>query len=121
MYRSLLEPDVVTSVLTSDPLAPDAADIPALDAAVTRATDRRAVAVSVVNRHPDAAVACRLAIKGLPANAPIEWTVLVGDSPDAYNDVAHAARIVPQTRRVTPASGTITLPPHSVSVLTVGA
>ena len=44
-------------------------------------------------------------------------TTLSGDSTDAYNDVAHPERVMPETRKLTLEGGMLQVPPHSVSIL----
>jgi alpha-L-arabinofuranosidase len=43
--------------------------------------------------------------------------VLRGDSPDAFNDVEHPDRVVPERVRLDVSSGELRLPPHSVTVV----
>ena len=47
-------------------------------------------------------------------------TILAGDSPDAFNDVEHPMRVVPQKVELTADdAGAVTLPPHSLTILEV--
>lgn len=66
---------------------------------------------------PDAAVACRLALNGVPRQRPLSRTVLSGEGPDAYNDIGSPDRVVPETRQIAPAETMVTLPPHSVTIV----
>ena len=51
---------------------------------------------------------------------PLSWnTVLAGDSPDAYNEVARPNRVTPQMVDLALTSGHLALPPHSVTILEV--
>jgi alpha-N-arabinofuranosidase len=119
MYRDLLQANVVETRVQSDALEAGS-DVMALDGVVTRSDEGGTVAIAVVNRHPSDEAACRLTLSGFrPRRASL--TSLVGDSPDAYNDVATPDRVVPETRTVDLSAGTVTLAPHSVNVLVAEA
>ena len=118
MYSDLLEAEVVECQVSSDPLKIEQESVACIDAVVTRSADRKRLAACVVNRHPSLAASVALEVGG--PQRSVRTTTLSGDSPDAYNDVAHPARVVPQTREVAAGSGRIELPPHSVSVVQWG-
>ena len=115
MYSDLLQPEVVNSEISSDPLKIDQDSVNSLDAVVTTSADRKRLAIAVVNRNPNRSAALQLHVGGDGGKA--RMTVLSGDSPDAYNDVAHPARVEPQAHELGPIAGPIELPPHSISVL----
>jgi alpha-N-arabinofuranosidase len=117
MYSDLLEPEVADSETSSDLLKIEQQSVQSLDAVLTRSADRKRVAISVVNRHPSLAAAFELQLRGSDSPGRIKMTVLSGDSPDAFNDVSHPARVVPQQRELGPVTGAIELPPHSISIL----
>jgi len=48
-----------------------------------------------------------------------EATILAGDSPDAFNDVEHPNRVVPEQTRLTFNNGVAKLPPHSLTIVRV--
>jgi alpha-L-arabinofuranosidase len=54
-------------------------------------------------------------------NAPLDGTyaaiILAGDSPEAYNDIEHPARVVPEPRQLTFNRGVVNLAPHSLTVV----
>ena len=50
-----------------------------------------------------------------PENGSV--TILAGDSPQAYNDVAHPNRVVPETHDLAIGNATLELPPHSIAIL----
>lgn len=115
MYRGLMESNAVETRVSSDPLD-GTDDVSTIDAVATRSDDGRDAALAIVNRHASAAVVCQLAVTGLPSR-PLTATVLAGDSPDAYNDVTSPDRVVPESRRVTLSDGTLSVPPHSVTIV----
>ena len=43
--------------------------------------------------------------------------VLAGDSPEAFNDVEHPTRVVPEKMKLTFKKGIANLPPHSLTIL----
>ena len=46
-----------------------------------------------------------------------EATILVGDSPDAYNDVEHPERVVPEKTQLAFKQGVVRLPPFSLTIV----
>ncbi len=119
MYSDLLQPNVaagrvVAEPLAVEPLAVDQAAVATLDAVATCGDDRRRWAVALVNRHPERPARWRLDVGGAIQRAQL--TILSGDSPDAFNDVQHPNRVVPETRELALGDAPLELPPHSVAV-----
>ncbi len=119
MYRDLLAPRMAESAVSCGSFQHADAGVPVLDAVVTCSEDRGSAAVALVNRHPNAVVTCRPVLKGLKGTPQVRVTTLSGDSPDAYNDVGNPNRVAPETRRLARWDGSIALPPHSVSVVSL--
>jgi alpha-L-arabinofuranosidase len=117
MYAGLLEPDVLTSAVSSERLKSGDRAVAAFDAVATCSKDRKRFAVAVVNRHPDASVECRLRVGDAAPGGRAKMTLLAGDSPDAYNDIARADRVAPEVREWTLRNGAVQLPPHCVSIV----
>jgi alpha-L-arabinofuranosidase len=115
MFATLLGERVLASTATSADL--DGGTVPVVDtlATVHDAGDR--VSVVLVNRDPAADVRCTLTLGGHAPTGTLDATVLAGDGPDAYNDVATPARVAPERVRVEVRDGVVHLPPHSVTVL----
>jgi alpha-N-arabinofuranosidase len=121
MYSDLLQPNVIETRIVSDPLHVDQKTVQALDAVTTCSDDRKQVAIALVNRHPEAPARWHINL-GNPVNRDkTRVTVLSGDSPDAYNDVTHPARVVPQVIPWKPDAPHLELPPHSIAVLQYSA
>ncbi len=121
MYSDLLLPNVLSSQVSSDLLNVDKDTVPVIDAVVTRSDDQKRLAVALINRHPQTAARLKLTL-GSPVNpAGARVTILSGDSPDAYNDVARPDRVVPETRTLMLSDGLIELPPHSVAITQFGS
>jgi alpha-N-arabinofuranosidase len=121
MYSDLLQPNVLETRIVSDPLHVDQKTVQALDAVTTCSDDRNQVAIALVNRHPEAPARWHINL-GNPVNRDkTRVTVLSGDSPDAYNDVTHPARVVPQVIPWKPDAPHLELPPHSIAVLQYSA
>ena len=120
LYANRLLPKAVASDTVCDRLACGRRSVKVLDAAVT--TDGSGHwAIAVVNKDPANARSFGLdfASMGIAAPKNVEAEILAGDSPDAYNDVGAENRVIPQ-KRLLPVSrsGAVSLPPHSVTVLT---
>lgn len=120
MFRDLIESHVVPASVESAMLQHEGESIATLDATVTRNEKGTAVAIAMVNRHPDASITCQLALAGLPIGGQVTLTTLTGDSADASNDVDTPDRVTPETLRVARLDEPVTLPPHSVTIIHVG-
>ena len=96
-------------------------DVPYLDAAVTRNNDTNAVNLIVVSTHKEHGVDCEIDLPGVQLEETAALATVGADSADSYNDVDHPNDVrltvgqvdVPSSRFV------VTLPAHSVSVLTL--
>ena len=96
--------------------------IEAVDAVATLAPSSAAIAVAFVNRDPKRAVALEVEVVGAAPPAGARLRTLAGDDKDAYNDVECPDNVGVKTGESTlgpDGSVTVTLPPHSVSVLTL--
>ena len=116
MYSDLLQPHVVECLIAAPPLKTDEKTVAALDAVVTRSQDGKQLAIALVNRHPSASVRWKLNLHNFSPRKAVELTILSGDSPDEYNDIAHPNRVVPHTTHVNADAPYVELPPHSVSI-----
>jgi alpha-L-arabinofuranosidase len=119
MYSDLLQPNVVQTRVVCDGLHVDQKTVPALDAVATCSDDRKQAAIALINRHPDAPARWKMNIRNTISGERTRITVLSGDSPDAYNDVARPNRVVPQSIESSPSAGYLELPPHSVAVVQI--
>jgi len=119
LYADQLEPNVAPARIECEALRSGGKSVAMIDAVLTRSGDGKRLAIAMVNRHPEKAAACRLAIGGLAGGAKVSATVLAGDSVDAYNDVKRPDRVVPESREWALKGGEIELPPHSVTIARV--
>ena len=119
MYANLLAANVADSFVSSDPFAQGEASIPALDALVTCDDSRRAWKLALVNRHPTQPLRCRVSLAGRLLQGDCPAVLLSGDSVDAYNDVNAPDRVIPQEAVLPLVDGAVTLPPHTLAVLTL--
>ena len=53
-------------------------------------------------------------IDGRPLEGTFKASVLLGDSPDAYNDIAHPDRVIPKKFKIKFVNGMANLPTHSI-------
>ncbi|MFX0103556.1 MAG: alpha-L-arabinofuranosidase C-terminal domain-containing protein, partial [Candidatus Hodarchaeota archaeon] len=86
--------------------------VPVVDAVATTDPEGTILTFALVNKHPNQAVECDLGIPNLPDE--VEGMILEGDSTDAFNDIEHPDRVVPENRRFPINQGSIRLPPHSL-------
>lgn len=117
MYANDLEPRVAKANVTSDRLTHGKDSVPVADAIATVDDSGRQWALVLVNRHPDKDLSCMVQFKDDPIVGSIAAVVLAGDSPEAFNNIEHPKRVVPERRTFTSSRGTVDLPPHSITVL----
>ncbi len=120
MYATLLGDHVGDAFVDSELFEHEGAAVPALDVVATCDDHNQGWRLALVNRLPDQELTCTLRITGtlLPAGR-YAATVLSGDSPDAYNDIAGPDRVVPQAVELACVDGAVCLPPHSVTILSL--
>ena len=119
MYASLLEGRVAKLDVQAGALTQGKRSIPVADAIATVDESGRRWSIALINRHPAKAAACTVRIGEVLPDGEYEATVLAGDSPEAYNDVEHPHRVLPESRKVTIAQGALTLPPHSLTIVRI--
>jgi len=117
MYANLLESRVARFDVQSGPLFKDKQPIAAVDAVVTTDESGKRWSIALVNRHPEQAAACTVKMGDRLLNGAFDATVLAGDSPEAFNDVERPDRVVPEKQKARFSEGTISLPPHSLTVV----
>jgi alpha-N-arabinofuranosidase len=119
MYASELESRVAEIELESGMLVHGDRSIPMIDAIATVDESGERWSLALVNRHPSRSVACTIRIEGVPLEGWFDATVLAGDSTDAFNDVEHPDRVVPERGRITFEEGVTSLVPHSLTIVRV--
>jgi alpha-N-arabinofuranosidase len=119
LYANELAARVGDAYVASPIFAHGTGSAPALDAVATCDDMHSTWRLALVNRLPDEPLACRIVIGGIPLTGAHHATVLSGDSPDAYNDIAYPDRVTPQQWEVACTDGVLSLPPHSVTILHV--
>jgi alpha-N-arabinofuranosidase len=93
---------------------------PVLDVAASSSEDGDTLYVSVVNRHPAQALPARLDLGGSRPTGRVEVAQMLGDSFEACNPVGEKPQVRLQTAAMDwPADATFTVPPHSVTILTL--
>jgi alpha-N-arabinofuranosidase len=121
MYSDLLQPNVLDAQIASEPLRIDAKTVQALDAVVTCDDARRRTAVALINRHPQKPARWRMNLRNAVNLGEATMAVLSGDSPDAFNDVAHPNRVVAESHSLNGGTDHIELPPHSIAIVRYSA
>jgi alpha-N-arabinofuranosidase len=90
-----------------------------IDAIATVDESGKVWAIALVNRHLSKHAACTVKMKDTLLEGRYEATILAGDSPDAFNDVEHPNRVVPERTQVSFKQGVVNLPPHSLVIVRV--
>ncbi len=119
MYANELQDRVGKFELDAGILAHDEKTIPVVDAIATVDESGGAWSIALVNRHPSEDTACTVRMEDVLLEGTYDATVLAGDSPDAYNDIEHPDRVVPQKTQLTFEKGVVKLPPHSLTIVKV--
>ena len=119
MYANLLQPRVVGADVESDRLTQGESSVAMVDAIATVDETGEQWAVAIMNRHPSEAVRCTIELGPQPIDGTYQATLLTGDSPDAYNDIEHPRRVAPRAVELIFEDGTVSLPPHSLVIVTL--
>lgn len=119
MYANQLKDRVGKLDIKADMLMQGQASVAVVDAIATVDESGKNWAIALVNRHPSKDVACTVNMKNTLLNGRYDVTILTGDSPDAFNDIEHPDRVVPKETQLTFKKGSVDLPPHSLTIITV--
>jgi len=119
MYANLLAENVADAAVMSAPFEHDGKSVPACDVCATCDAGMGRWRLALINRHIDQDVACAVTIGGERLNGVHKGTVLSGDSPGAYNDVARPERVTPVETELVFEDGCVVLPPHSLAIVRV--
>lgn len=118
MYANELASQVVPVKIESDLLSGKAAKIPVVDVIATTEPPGGEWKVALVNRLPEQSVVTTILLSGKKLDGTFAASILSGDSPDAYNDIANPDRVAPKKTTVTIQDGELTIPPHSLMIIT---
>jgi alpha-N-arabinofuranosidase len=121
MYANLLQEHVVNTEVAAGKLIHAKDSTAVVDAIATVDESGSRWAIALVNRHPSDSVACTLKMGKMPLDGIYSAMVLTGDSPDAYNDIEHPNRVAPKEVELTFNDGVVSLTPHSLTIVHVGA
>jgi hypothetical protein len=107
--------------VSHDPRLTTAGGHPIGDLSVVAGAGGGHVVIVAVNRDPDASVSVHISVSGLHGSGQATMTRLDGPSALSFNEVGLPPSVVTRTSRVRVFGGTIplTLPPHSISRLTL--
>ena len=119
MYANLLGSHVGRTEVSAGLLVNGTRFVPVVDAIATVDEAGGAWSIALVNRHPSEPMDCTLVLGDHLPTGAFDATVLAGDSPDAYNDIDHPGRVVPERTRLEFRDGLTKLPPHSLSIVTI--
>ena len=121
LYANELESRVAKTDVDAGQLVQGKEFIPVVDAIATVDKAGKTWALALVNRHPSKEVACEVRMKDAPVDGTYAATILAGDYPEAYNEIEHPARVVPEKTQVTFKKGVVTLAPHSLTIVKLPA
>jgi alpha-N-arabinofuranosidase len=119
MYANELGPNVVPLELESDMLPEPASRVKAVDAVATCDDSKTNWRIVVINRDPERAAEVKLDLGNRALDGSYPAIVLSGDGPDAYNDIDRPDRVTPESLEVTMRRGRVTVPAHSLIILSV--
>lgn len=119
MYANLLESRVGTLAVQAGPFGGGKLPMPMIDAVATVNGAGEKWAIALVNRHPSEAVACAVKLGDRSLHGTFDATILAGDSPEAFNDMEHPDRVVPEKTQLKINQGVVSLPPHSLTIVRI--
>lgn len=90
-----------------------------IDAIATVDKEGKRWAIALVNRDPFQAVACTVKLGGRLLEGTFAAKILVGDSPEAFNDIEHPDRVAPEKIQQKFSQGVVMLPPHSLTIVRI--
>ena len=119
MYVNQLEDYVIQTSVEAESLTHGDKSTAVVDGILTANEQRNKFAYIVVNKSPDKSQQLTIDFKSLGVKTPskVNATVLEGCTPDDYNDLEHPERVVPQERSLKVKDNTVTLSPHSLTVI----
>ncbi len=117
LYASLLQPHVLPATLSAPAFDSTDPQVPVVDGIVTANADKTRFTIALVNKHATDAVECDLGLGAIDRTATA--TFLSGDSPDAFNDIATPDRVVPVTRDISIRGGRVTVPAHTLLIVSL--
>lgn len=119
MYANHLLPRVGQLSLVTDKLSQGKDSVPVVDAIATTDASGTKWVIALINRHPNQELACGIAFKDRAIDGALDAITLEGDSPEAFNDVDHPHRVVPEKRSLVVRDGSVSLPPHSLTLVSL--
>ena len=122
MYGNLLLPYVIPTEEQVEDLVHGERSTGVLDVILTADADRKHFVYAVANKDPENDRPLTLDFQGLGIKAPrkVRATVLSGQSKDDYNDIGHEDRVTPYGKTLPVKNGTVSIPAHSVTFLSLG-
>jgi len=122
LYASHLGRDRLSSTLQGPAFDStiEGRDDPTIDAVVSRSADGKRIFIKAVNTDPSTAISTNISLTAVHVSRQAQIETVNGESLDTSNDFSHpdAVRIVTSKIAAGP-SFTVTLPAHSVSVITL--
>jgi alpha-L-arabinofuranosidase len=96
--------------------------IPTIDAVASRSADGKRIFLKVVNTDPTQTIDTTIRLSGARVANSATWQLVNGEELSTANDFLHPDRVKSETRQINVgASFSVTLPQHSVSVITLEA
>ncbi len=115
MFANQLQANIADAWVGGDLL--EGSQVQALDAVATCDSSGKTWSLALVNRHAEKPLTCHAVLDGRPLEGQYAATMLCGDAPDAYNDIQFPERVKPESRTLTFTAGSVSLPPHSITIL----
>ncbi len=121
MYANMLEENIVPIETTIEKLYHNNDSIDVLDVLLTSDESGKRYIYAIVNKDPKRTIGFSVDFEGMnkKVSKTLNAKILKGNSPDDYNDIGAENRVIPQHIKYKVENGTIQLPPHSLSIVTV--
>lgn len=121
MYANLLEKHMVPVGGSVEKLVSGNRSTDVLDVILTSDKEGKRFVYAVVNKDPEREVELQLDFRGMRKKAPktLQGEVLSGRTPDDYNDIGAENRVIPQKKTFKVNNDAVSIPPHSLTFITV--
>jgi alpha-N-arabinofuranosidase len=121
MYANLLEENVVPIETSVEKLVSGDRSTNVFDVILTSNNTGDRFVYAIVNKDPERTIDFELDFVGMGKSAPgsVEGDILTGRSPDDYNDIGNENRVIPKKITFEVDGNKISIPPHSLTFITV--
>ncbi len=117
MYVNELEEYVSNAEIKGSKLTNGKDSVSVIDVIATVDKSGKNWAISLINRHPNNKLECKVKIGDKLLDGTYNARILTGESTDSYNDINHPNRVYPKEIEIKFKNGITQLQPHSLTIV----